>query len=485
MKCPKCQAEMEPGFLYCKNCGEEIHMVPDFEPEIELSIHEIMTNVADDMASEVRLGEEASDENLRKAEAEDKRQRWNKFSFRILLGIGIAFVLLVLVFAVIGGIIRFRYYSYDYQMEQADACMSNADYAEAVDFYKRAVELDSDSNIAKYLLGEAYYMQGEYELVIPLYREVAASNENEEIRAGAINMIVSIYSEREDYAAISDFLLDLGDDTIVDRFQKYMAKAPEFSYVEGSYEEVIPLKLTSNTAGVIYYTVDGSIPDENSEVYSSPIFLEMGDYTITAYFVNEYGVSSDVVKKSYHVDVSIPIAPEISAYSGDYSSPTLIYVEVPDDCRVYYTSDGTEPGLESQEYSYPIHMPLGKSRFKFVSCNEEGIFSETVTREYNLELTTQVRVADAEAIITQGMLEYGKIYDLSGLSYEIYGRYLYKYQYVTNVENQGDFYILAEIYEDTQGIQNRTGALYAVGIYDGKRYRLSLDDNSQYVFEEF
>lgn len=485
MKCPKCGAELDQGFLYCKNCGEEIHMVPDFDPEIEYSIHEILTNVADDMASEVRLGEEEPDENLRETAAEEKRQRWNKFTFRVLTGIGIGFILLVLIFAAIGGVARFRYYSYDYQMEQADACMGNANYTEAADYYKRAVELDSDSNVAKYLLGEAYFMQGEYEQVLPLYKEVAASNENDEIRVNAISTIVSIYSEREDYAAISDFLLELGDDSIVAGFQKYMAKAPEFSYVEGSYEEVIPLKLTSNTAGVIYYTTDGSLPDENSEVYASPIFLEMGDYTITAYFVNEYGVSSDVVKKSYHVDVSIPIAPEVSAYSGDYSSPTLIYVEVPDDCKVYYTSDGTEPGIESQEYSYPIHMPLGKSRFKFVSYNEAGVFSDAVTRDYNLELATQVRVADAEAIITQGMLEYGKIYDLSGLSYEIYGRYLYKYQYVTNVENQGDFYILAEIYEDTQGIQNRTGALYAVGIYDGKRYRLSLDENSQYVFEEF
>ena len=96
-----------------------------------------------------------------------------------------------------------------------------------------------------------------------------------------------------------------------------------------------------------------------------------------------------------------------------------------------------------------------------------------------------MRVSDAEDIITQGMLDYGKIYDLSGLSYETYGKYLYRYQYVTNVKDQGDFYIIAEIYEDTQGIQSRTGALYAVGVYDGKRYRLSLNEVNQYVFEEF
>ena len=34
MKCPNCGAEMEEGKLYCEHCGEDIHIVPDFEPEV-------------------------------------------------------------------------------------------------------------------------------------------------------------------------------------------------------------------------------------------------------------------------------------------------------------------------------------------------------------------------------------------------------------------------------------------------------------------
>ena len=100
-------------------------------------------------------------------------------------------------------------------------------------------------------------------------------------------------------------------------------------------------------------------------------------------------------------------------------------------------------------------------------------------------LKTNIKVSDAERIITEGMLESGKIYDISGLSYEIAGKYLYRLWYVTNIENRGDFYIVAEYHEDAGGIITRTGALYAVGVYDGVRYRLSLDENSQYVFNEF
>ena len=29
---------MEEGKLYCEHCGEDIHIVPDFEPEIEYNM---------------------------------------------------------------------------------------------------------------------------------------------------------------------------------------------------------------------------------------------------------------------------------------------------------------------------------------------------------------------------------------------------------------------------------------------------------------
>lgn len=489
MNCPKCGAKMESGKLYCPNCGEEIKIVPDFEPEIEYSIHEILTNVADDMASDLSDGEayfaEVDIEDLQEDLDFNRRRKKDKISYQVLVGIGIGFVVLILLLATVGGFLRLTYFSYEYQMNKAYNFMQQKKYDQAISYYSRALELDSRSSLAGYYLGEAYLEKGDVDRALLLFKEVAASEGGAEERMNACKTVVDIYSGLGDYQAISDFLLDMGDNDISNSFQKYKAKEPEFSYEEGTYEVVIPLKLTSNTAGTIYYTMDGTTPNASSEVYNSPIFLENGDYVIKAYFVNEFGVESKVVEKSYHIDVSVPFAPEVSAYSGDYSVPTLIVVEVPEDNRIFYTTDGTEPTSDSNEYREPIHMPVGKSRFKFVTYNAEGIAGAVVTREYNLVLDTQVRVTDAENIITQGMLEMGKIYDLSGLSYEIFGKYLYRFQYVTNDENVGDVYIIAEICEDTEGIQTRTGALYGVGVYDGKRYRISLGDRNQYVFQEF
>ena len=49
MKCPNCGAEMKEGTLYCEHCGEDIHIVPDFEPEIEYNMEQTLHDIAREM----------------------------------------------------------------------------------------------------------------------------------------------------------------------------------------------------------------------------------------------------------------------------------------------------------------------------------------------------------------------------------------------------------------------------------------------------
>lgn len=38
MKCPSCGRELKTGQLYCEHCGQEIQIVPDYDPLDELLI---------------------------------------------------------------------------------------------------------------------------------------------------------------------------------------------------------------------------------------------------------------------------------------------------------------------------------------------------------------------------------------------------------------------------------------------------------------
>ena len=65
MKCPKCGLEIPEGHMYCDNCGTEINIVPDFEPEVENEINATLSGVAD----ELNRDEKAKEEKRRKRKA--------------------------------------------------------------------------------------------------------------------------------------------------------------------------------------------------------------------------------------------------------------------------------------------------------------------------------------------------------------------------------------------------------------------------------
>ena len=62
---------MTEGHLYCDHCGEEIRIVPDFEPEIEREMTETLSTLFVELAEETAL--ELSDNGLKSGRAESGR----------------------------------------------------------------------------------------------------------------------------------------------------------------------------------------------------------------------------------------------------------------------------------------------------------------------------------------------------------------------------------------------------------------------------
>ena len=74
MKCPNCGCEIKEGHLYCETCGTEIQMVPDFEPEIENSIMETLSNLAEGIRGKNRAEKIPKGEKTPKTGRTGKRQ---------------------------------------------------------------------------------------------------------------------------------------------------------------------------------------------------------------------------------------------------------------------------------------------------------------------------------------------------------------------------------------------------------------------------
>lgn len=78
MKCPNCGYEIAEGYLYCEKCGMEIQIVPVFEPEIENSITETLSTVAEEIEGNGSLKEENADELKTPAPPESGKGRKKK-----------------------------------------------------------------------------------------------------------------------------------------------------------------------------------------------------------------------------------------------------------------------------------------------------------------------------------------------------------------------------------------------------------------------
>ena len=481
MKCPNCGAEMAEGTLYCEHCGEDIHIVPDFEPELEQNIEETINNIVEELHEDMMdVQEDILDDILDEEEYipdEEEDYEWQRHArrkkrrLRILLVFGFVLVM------VAGGTswLAYAYHSEEFQLDRAEQYVAQGKYDEAILCYNRALELDGNNIDLFFALAEVYLLKNnkmEYEYLL---REIINSPyATAEDLEGAYRKLIAIYREREDYQTINDLLLASKNETLISQYQNYIVRTPEFSINEGYYTSIQPLKLTATGAGKIYYTMDGSDPTEDSTQYTAPIILENGDYVITAYFVNERGIASDIVSKEYHIENNEIPPPEISALSGEYHYPLEIEV-ISDDMDVYYTTDGSDPTYSSIAYTGPIHMPLGKSNFKFARI-VDGVTGTIVERTYQLVLNTEYTPEQAVAAVVEYSMKTGKIYDEAGHFDESGDSYCYEYQYVENINKVSDFYVIAEIYRTAEGKLTRTGNNFAVNIYSGERFKLQRDD---------
>lgn len=468
MICPKCGTEIPEGKLYCEKCGEEIRMVPEFEPEIEYSIKESLSDVGE------MVEEDKTDKEVKK--------KGNKIFF----GTFIAIAALLLVFCIILSVWYYRYHSFSYQIRQAENCFAEGKISEACVYYERALEIEPDNVSLKIALADMYRKVGnEQAFLTNLYDVFEAGNATKEEILVVYKQLISYFIEKEEYASVNELLMDCPDESLRNTYQSYMANPPAFSYSGGNYAEMIALKLTSSTQGTIHYTMDGTMPDENSEVYTTPIFLDTGNYTITAIFVNEYGIKSTAVSENFDIDVIKPVAPEVLTLSGDYSSPQLIEVVEPSEGVVYYTLDGTEPTINSFLYDSPIPMPVGESTFMFVVFSDDGVKSECSIMHYNLVLNTEITPELAINGLVAGLVETGKLRDEYGTPESgEEGRYLYVYQAAVTIEGN-DYYLVNEIYEDAASMQNKTGIVYAVNVYNGNCFKVLRGALDEYILEPF
>ena len=434
MRCRYCNAKIPDGELYCKKCGHEVQIVPDYNPldemltaQIKFGIDGDDSDTEDDLKNKKNARNMAVNRNTNRhntsggrntgktghnttrntgrttsrttgrtsvrrpsgnaagqimSERERKKRQSAKAARKKALRRKRRIMLLIMAAIVVAagaGFYVLYQNSYNGIVKKAQKAAQTKDYSSAESYYKQAITKDSKKAEAYTGLSDVYLEQNKTKEATSLFKDAISKQTS---NADLYKACMDFYLKSDQNMEIPE-LLDSVNDSMLDKLNDYVVKEPKFSLNDSTtYDDVQKLLLTTDAAA-IYYTTDGTDPDLTSTKYTDDgIQISEGETTIKAIAVNKKGVPSATSKKTYTVEFPVEDAPAVSPSTGQYDEAVQIEVKVPEGYTAYYTTDGTDPTTASTKYTGPIDMPKGETLFKAILINGKGRTSGITTRNY-------------------------------------------------------------------------------------------------------
>ncbi|MEE1196177.1 MAG: chitobiase/beta-hexosaminidase C-terminal domain-containing protein [Lachnospiraceae bacterium] len=369
MKCQKCGKDIPDGELICVECGAEVQLVPDYN-----SI-EYMMQCRDNQEEKEKEYEKTVDRKMRK-----KYKKKKKKKHPVLIGMGILSMTAVLGLLIAYLIWDKNHNSFEYQYEKAVEAFQNQDYERASGYVERAIYLNPDHVEAELLSVEIILASGDESLAIESLKAVVYNHPDSE---AAYAKLITLYEKRQDTASIQALMEKCENESVKEAFSEYICADPVFVTGEGNYTSLTEIEIQAEE-GTVYYTTDGTIPDQQSQVYSGPFALPEGRTTVRAVAYNEKGIASNVISCSYTLTLETPDPPAVSPDSGVYEKGSKITVTVPAGCTAYYVFDKAAD-KNCNLYTEPVSMLNGEHIFSVVLVNENGKQSYPTTVTYVAE----------------------------------------------------------------------------------------------------
>ncbi|MBD5556162.1 MAG: tetratricopeptide repeat protein [Roseburia sp.] len=380
MKCVKCGAELKEGCLYCSVCGQESQILPDYgvlEDEYLRSILQAEDKQTDQIRTSDRKAPKRQDAMPKKQAASPKKSSW----MPIVAVCCLLAVVIIVAVSVKVSINNKNANSYDYQVQMAEKELVDHNYENALNYYKRALTIQTNDIAVRMAMADIYINQNEYDSAMVLLMEVI---EKDPKNSEAYRRLINIYEKKEDYDSIVELARGVEDTAILELFAGYIVAAPVISPDEGEYDDILMITLFSVDEDNIYYTLDGSVPSaENGILYSEEEKIQIqkdGIYELQAVCCNEKGIYSATEKSVFTVKLAPPEYPTVTPDGGRMSEETFVTIEAEPGCNIYYTWDGTDPTELSERYEIPIQVPEGNTVLSVLVVDRETGLNSGVYR---------------------------------------------------------------------------------------------------------
>lgn len=535
MKCSKCGEEVNADQGFCLKCGNPIQADPDFntiEAELASSVSEFLQedtkegtvedtlpNISDEEPmvtvdvpyDEINMQlkmvdisreqeklrnsrEKVTNKNVEKTvekidatskkDGKDNKNASKKSKKKLIITLSIIGAI-ALVAIIVGIVIFITDYNskrtYEGNYENAQEASDDKEYDEAIKYALKAVELstsDREEISARMLLDEIYKLSNKLE-------DDYADNLKELIGLGETSSqnyetLVKYYFDKAQYENINDLVVVIKDDSVYTVISDYIPAAPVADKETGNYAGYVVVKLTADTGCKIYYTLNSQDNLNGGVEYRDGVkILGEGTTKLTCYSVDANGVESQRVSFEYVIKEGELEGPKVTPSSGSYSEYMTITVEVPEGGKAYYTLDGTDPNTESKEYTEPIDMPRGTSRFKVIVYDKFDLPSAITSESYNLSIPRGITVNDSVSLVKDKLVE-EDIMSADGKT--TYGTMTVNYDSIAIIGKE-EYYIIVATEKNTEGTV-LSATIYGVNTYDSTLNTEIIDANGVYTLPD-
>ena len=193
--------------------------------------------------------------------------------------------------------------------------------------------------------------------------------------------VITVWEELRTYGQNWDIFANVID---ISDMSSDTAAAPVFDPQPGTFTSAVNVTITSETAGAsIYYTTDGSEPDESGSLYSSAVSLT-ATTTLKAKSFKSGWKSSGVTEGLYTIMDQVA-TPGFDPPPGIYNTPQTVSMTcATEDAVIYYTSDGTDPSDSDMLYVGPVAVPR-TATLKAVATKSGWVSSDIATGEFVID----------------------------------------------------------------------------------------------------
>lgn len=283
VKCKNCGAEIPDGEVVCPICGAEVQLVPDYDGA-----------GLDPLPKETAASDKPKDAVHETAAESKKRMHPARIALKVILGVLIAAGL----FCGFRRLVSFQdAESYSLQKKEAERLLAAGNANAALAFAERAEALRPASVDIRTLKARILGASGDNAGAEKILKELIKDGNFDD---STVSALADLYIKEGSTDSVAPLLYEYGSDTLMKSYSAYISEPPSFSLTDGN-TYAYGTKLVLSGAGTIYYTTDGTEPDEKSYQYTSPIILPEGEVTVKAICINENGIVSDPAEASYTV----------------------------------------------------------------------------------------------------------------------------------------------------------------------------------------